>query len=129
MKKKTDKATIAALEKLFMDEKKVDKTTIIQITQMNRNIEQKERLMNPALHYPQRSDISTADEIFFASDYLIVLHRPETLGITEYGPHAVDCNNIVYMHFLKNREGELRILKFKNELWRNAITDIEENTN
>lgn len=122
----TDKANIAALEKLFMEQKKIDRTTIIQIAQMNRNIEQKERITNPSLHYPQRSDISTADEIFHASDYLIILHRPETLGITEYGPYAVDCTGIVYMHFLKNREGELRILKFKNELWRNAIVDVEE---
>lgn len=120
------KSTIAELELLFMEEKKIGKTTILQIAQMNRNIESRERVVNPLLHYPQRSDISTADEIFHASDYLIILHRPETLGITEYGPHAVNCTGYIYMHFLKNREGELKVLKFKNELWRNAITDTNE---
>ena len=77
---KSNKETISELELLFMEEKKVQKTTIIQLAQMNRNIESRERIVNPLLHYPQRSDISTADEIFHASDYLVVLHRPETLG-------------------------------------------------
>ncbi len=33
------------------------------------------------------------------------------------------------MHFLKNREGDLKVLKFKNELWRNAISEdiVEDN--
>lgn len=124
----SDKSTIAALQKLFMVEKKIGKTTIIQLAQMNRNIEARERISNPMLQFPQRSDISTADEIFHASDYLIVLHRPETLGINEYGPDGIDCRGIIYMHFIKNREGELAILQFRNELWRNAIVDTEEAT-
>ena len=129
MGNRTNKDTISDLELLFMEEKKVGKTTIIQLAQMNRNIESRERITNPLIHYPQRSDISTADEIFHASDYLIVLHRPETLGILEYGPHGVPCSGLIYMHFLKNREGELRVLKFKNELWRNAITeDVPEDS-
>lgn len=49
--------------------------------------------------------------------------------ITEYGPHAVSCSGLIYMHFLKNREGDLKVLKFKNELWRNAISEdiVEDN--
>ena len=53
---------------------------------MNRNIEQPERIINPTNHYPMRSDLSTSDFIFQSSDYVIVLHRPELLGITAYGP-------------------------------------------
>lgn len=119
----SDKEVIASLQKLFIEEKKICKTTIIQLAQLNRNIESRERITNNLLHYPQRSDISTADEIFFASDYIIILHRPEVIGITEYGPHLLPCSGLIYMHFIKNREGELKILKFKNELWRNAISE------
>lgn len=123
---KSDKSAISELEKLFMSEKKIGLTTIIQLAQLNRNIESKERISNNNLHYPQRSDISTADEIFHASDYIIIVHTPEKLGILEYGPHNVDCTGKIYLHFLKNREGELKILKFKNELWRNDIVDDTE---
>ncbi len=44
---------------------------------MNRNIENPERINNPSMHYPMRSDISSADTIFHASDYVICIHRPE----------------------------------------------------
>jgi replicative DNA helicase len=71
---------------MFIDLKKKGKTTIIQLSQMNRNIEAMDRLQNPALHFPQRSDVSSSDAIFQASDYVICIHRPETLGLrTFYG--------------------------------------------
>ena len=68
---------ISDLQKLFIRVKKLPNTTIIQLSQMNRNIENPERINNPAMHYPMRSDISSADTIFHASDYVICIHRPE----------------------------------------------------
>ena len=41
----------------------------------------------------------------------------------------MSCSGLIYMHFLKNREGDFKVLKFKNELWRNAISEdiVEDN--
>ena len=73
-----------------------------------------------------RSDLSTSDFIFQSSDYVIVLHRPEILGITEYGPHRQLVANMVYLHFLKNREGDLKILRFINDLKYNNLIEPQE---
>jgi replicative DNA helicase len=77
--------TLVELEQMFIDLKKIGKTTIIQVQQMNRNIESVERIQQPTLHFPQRSDISTSDSVWQASDYVLVLHRPELLNIMLYG--------------------------------------------
>lgn len=80
---------ISELQKLFIKVKKLPNTTIIQLSQMNRNIENPERINNPSMHYPMRSDISSADTIFHASDYVICIHRPELLNIQQYGPNRL----------------------------------------
>lgn len=121
-----ERQTIADVQKLFMRFKKIGKTSIIQISQMNRNIEAPERINNSGMHYPMRSDISTSDSIFQASDYVIVVHRPEILGIVEYGSYSLPTKDHIYMHFLKNREGEVKVLKFINDLKYNNIKEPEE---
>ena len=123
---KDERSTIIDLQKLFMQVKKRPNISIIQISQMNRNIENPERITNPSSHYPMRSDLSTSDFIFQSSDYVIVLHRPEILGITEYGPHRQLVANMVYLHFLKNREGDLKILRFINDLKYNNLIEPQE---
>ena len=121
-----EREIIVDLEKMLMEAKKVGKTSIIQISQMNRNIEAPERLRNSAMHFPQRSDLSSSDAVFQASDYVIILHRPEILGILEYGSLNLPVKDCVYMHFLKNREGEVKILKFINDLKYNNLKEPEE---
>lgn len=113
------------LQKVFIETKKIGKTTIIQISQMNRDIESSERITNRFLHYPMRKDIFGSDSLFQASDYVIVLHRPELLGIkeNEYGPSDLAVKDRVYMHFLKVREGEPKILTFINNLKYNSIEE------
>lgn len=121
-----ERTTIIDLQKLFMQIKKKPNISIIQISQMNRNIEQPERIINPTSHYPMRSDLSTSDFIFQSSDYVIVLHRPELLGITAYGPQRQLVADMVYLHFLKNREGDLKILRFINDLKHNNLIEPKE---
>ena len=124
-----ERETLFNLQRMFMEMKKHGKTTIIQLSQMNRNIESTERLNNPSLHFPMRSDIFGGDSVFQASDYVIVLHRPEILGIKEgaYSPGKWLVKNRIYMHFLKVREGEPKILFFTNNLKYNSIEEpIEE---
>ena len=116
---------ISDLQKLFIRVKKFPDTTIIQLSQMNRNIENPERINNPSMHYPMRSDISSADAIFQGSDVVLVIARPETLGFAVYGPHRLPVQNKIYLHILKNREGQLAILDFENDLAHNNIIEIE----
>lgn len=120
-----ERATIIELQNLFIELKKNGTTSIIQITQMNRNIEMSDRINNQAGHYPMRSDLSSSDSVFQGSDIVLVLHRPETLGITAYGVKRLPVQNKVYMHFLKNREGEIAILRFENDLKYNTLRETE----
>lgn len=116
--------TMSELEKEFISIKKLPLTSIIQLSQMNRNIEEPERRNNPSSHYPMRSDLSSSDAIFQASDYVIVLHRPEQLNIHEYGPNRLPTANKVYLHILKNRDaGKPCILEFENDLAYNNIIE------
>lgn len=116
--------TISELERVFIQAKKRPLTSVIQIAQMNRNIESSERINNPMSHYPMRSDISSSDAIFQASDYVFVIHRPEILNIQEYGPDHLPTMNKIYLHILKNRDaGKPCILEFENDLMYNNIVE------
>lgn len=118
-----ERSIIVNLEKMLIEAKKIGKTSILQISQMNRNIESSERHNNPGMHYPMRSDLSSSDAIFQASDYVIIIHRPEILGLNEYGPNNLPVTDCIYIHFLKNRDGEVKILKFFNDLKYNDIRE------
>lgn len=119
--------TISELQKLFIRVKKLPNTTIIQLSQMNRNIEKPERISNPSMHYPMRSDISSADTIFHASDYVICIHRPELLGITSYGINRLPTANKVYLHIIKNRDaGSCAILEYENDLKYNNLIEVNK---
>lgn len=116
--------TISELERVFIQIKKLPLTSVVQIAQMNRNIEASERINNPSSHYPMRSDLSSSDAIFQASDYVLVLHRPEILNIQEYGPNRLPTQNKVYIHMLKNRDaGKPCILEFENDLMYNNLIE------
>lgn len=87
--------------------------TIIQLSQLNRKIEGRLTSTLGVEHYPQKQDIYGADTIFFASDYVIVLMVPEGKVIrNEYGAQKYPCEGKVFMHILKNRDGEEAILQF-----------------
>ena len=119
--------TISDLQQVFIRVKKLPLTSVIELSQMNRNIESPERINNPNSHFPMRSDISSSDSVYQASDYVIVIHRPETLGITEYGPSRWPVNNKVYFHILKNRDaGKPAILEFENDLQFNNLIEPDD---
>jgi replicative DNA helicase len=119
----SERQVLTELQRLFMEIKKYGKNTIIQLSQMNREIEEKDRITNPLLHFPTRRDIFGSDSLFQASDYVIVIHRPELLGIKAYGINNWPVQNKIYMHILKNREGEPKVLSFINNLKFNRIDE------
>lgn len=118
-----ERELLANLQYMFMELKKYNKNTIVQLSQMNREIEAKERIVSPLMHFPVRRDIFGSDSVFQASDYVIVIHRPETLNIITYGPEGWPTENLIYLHFLKVREGNPNILVFENNLKYNKIDD------
>ena len=126
-----ERETISDLQRLFMEVKKWGKTTIIQLSQLNLNIESPERLNNPSLHYPTRADLFGSDSVYHASDLIVVLHRPEILFLETYGQNNLPVKDLIYMHVIKNREGEPKILIFKNNLKYNSIdeTDLSQINN
>lgn len=116
--------TISELENIFIQYKKLPRTSIVQLSQMNREIEKPERINNPLSHYPMRSDLSSSDAMFQASDYVFVIHRPELLNIQEYGPMHLPTQNKIYLHLLKNRDGgKPCILEFENDLAHNNFIE------
>ena len=127
--KSTDKEreTLANLQYMFMEMKKYNQNTIIQLSQINREIENVERLNNPSMHFPTRRDIFGGEAVYQASDYVIVLHRPEILHLKVYGMGKWPVANMIYMHFLKNREGDLKVLSFWNNLKFNTIDEYDVN--
>jgi replicative DNA helicase len=79
---------LAELQRAFMELKKIGRTTIIQLSQLNRNIEEVSRINNPQNHFPLRNDLFGSDSLYHASDYVMVLHSPEMLNIKQYGPNS-----------------------------------------
>lgn len=123
----SEREILSDLQHMFMEIKKYGSNTIIQLSQLNREIENTDRVTKPNMHFPIRRDIFGSESVFQASDYLFVLHRPELLGIKEYGPSGWQTANLIYMHFLKNREGEPGIIMFKNNLKHNRMDEYSPN--
>ena len=122
----SERGTIVDLQKMFIRKKKLSNTSIIQLSQMNRNIEQPDRINNPAMHYPLRSDLAASDALFHASDYVIAINRPELLNLVSYGVQRLPVKNKVYLHFLKVRDaGEPCILVFDNELKYGNLVEVD----
>lgn len=61
---------------------------IVILSQLNRQIEGKDRVLNPSLHYPNKTDIFAASSVYHSSDYVIISHKPCLInGISQYyGP-------------------------------------------
>lgn len=94
----------------------------ILLAQLNRNIEQNDRVINPRLHYPGKQDIFGGDVIWQGSDYVLIPHKPALIpGMSfHYGPprgtrwpkglpvfSPEDPKRaMVYWHLVKNRFGE-----------------------
>lgn len=104
--------------------KKQIKACFIILSQLNREIESKDSIMIPELHFPKKSSIFGSESLYQFSDIVLVLHRPEILGIKSYGVNQWPTKDYIYAHFLKVREGEPCVAVLKNELSRNIIREL-----
>jgi hypothetical protein len=102
----------------------------LEICQLNADIENDERIINPVHHYPKKRDIHGAKAVYRDADYVIVLHAPEMLGIERYGKTIYDKNvfpdgddkigypakDLIMWHLLKARKGKPGLIRLKNKL-------------
>jgi replicative DNA helicase len=114
------------------------KIIIIVISQLNRQLESNERVLNPKLHYPNKSDLFGASSVYNSSDYVIIIHRPcliEGLG-NWYGPARKNWDRglpvfnprnpsqpMTYLHIIKERFGSNTIIPMLDDLGNSRIID------
>lgn len=115
-KSSTDSNTIDLLYNLmdmFNHAKKNYPIIIVISSQLNREIESTERIQRPSsLNYPKKGDIFGSESLFQMSDIVIVNHRPSQLNMKFYGEDRTPVTERdLFWHILKNRNGELAILR------------------
>ncbi len=130
--------TLVALKK-FLSSSGI-RVIFFVLSQLNRNIETTERIVNPKLHYPNKNDLFGASSVYHSSDYVIILHRPcliEGLGNwygrakPEYGfPDGLPVYNpqnkdqpMIYLHIIKERFGKPGIIAMLDDLAHSKITE------
>lgn len=129
---------LVALKKLLAS--KGVKCLFFVLSQLNRNLETTERITNPKLHYPNKNDLFGASSVYYSSDYVIIMHRPcliEGLG-NSYGPGnqkfpgglpVFNPKNgqqpLIYLHVIKERFGQNRILAMLDDLQSSNIKDFK----
>jgi replicative DNA helicase len=111
---KSEIEMIAKLSKIFVKLKKSSiEPMVIMLGQLNDKIEDVLRIQNYNFHYPLKKDIHGSKQLFWACDYVGVLHRPELLNIQKYGPNQIDTKDLLMLHVLKSRKGRLGVAKLR----------------
>jgi hypothetical protein len=105
----------------------------LQVSQLNADIEENDRISNPSFHYPKKKDLHGSKALYQAADYCIVIHQPEKLGIRRYGTVKMSdesfgypTENLIAWHLIKARKGVPGLIRLKNELQVGNITEWTE---
>jgi replicative DNA helicase len=114
------------------------KCLFVSLSQLNRNIENPERILNPLLHYPNKNDLFAASSTYYCSDYVIITHRPATIsGITRYyGPptknhkqglplRSSNNKDLIYWHVIKERFGSNNILVMEEDFKYSRLNEYD----
>jgi replicative DNA helicase len=113
---KSEVELVSKFSSLAMYMKKRYGALIIMLGQLNDKIEQPDRLKNPLLHFPKKTDIHGSKSVFFTSDSVIVVNRPELLQLEYYGKTNIPTQDLVVWHVLKSRlNGQEGIIKMKQD--------------
>ena len=104
------------LAKTMLIIKKRYKALIIILGQLNDNIESEGRINNPTQHYPKKSDIFSSRQVYQMADNVIIVHRPERLGIQAYGKESFPTEDLFALHILKSRfQGTEGLIRFRQD--------------
>ncbi len=121
-----EKAEIERIEQLslmMVRATKELKIPFILLSQLNRNIEDIARAAS--LYVPVASDVFGSDAVYQASTHLIMLQRPEIYNLPVYLDNT-DAENLLAVHFVKNRNGDLGWIPFDANF---AVNNLIERTN
>lgn len=95
-----ERETLMKVMSMFNAVKKITGAIIIILSQLNRDIENSERIQNPDLHFPRKQDMFGSDALYMYSDIVLIAHRPEMLQIQRYGRAGWPTQNMVFFHYL-----------------------------
>lgn len=112
---KDDLALMSNTAHCAMKMKKSLGAMVIFINQLNGEIEKSQRKENPALHYPQKTDIHCGNQLFWACDDVWTFHRPELIGIDLYGKRKIPTKDLIHGLLLKARFGTMANVWFEQE--------------
>lgn len=121
-------AMLYHLGEVLTELKKKYPVMFIILSQLNRNIENLERLEEGKYgNYIVSSDIFGADAIMQHADSVIGINRPGKQKIRYYGPerYLIEDENTLVFHFLKVRNGDTRMSFFKAEFEKMNISEME----
>lgn len=97
---------------------------VIFIGQLNNEIERPERIKNPDLHYPMKSDIYAQAQLFNACDVVMTIHQPELLGIMYYGKNKYLTSKLAHLQLIKNRFGSVGSIWLENRFNEGKLIQI-----
>lgn len=117
------------------------KCLFIVVSQLNRAIELGERVTNPMLQYPNKTDLFASSNAYTCSDYVIITHKPALIdGIgTWYGPARPpkydyglpvyskqdSTKPLIYWHIIKARFASSSILMLLDDFEHSRILEYE----
>lgn len=122
-KEASDIELVGSVSVMALYFKKFHKAMVIILNQVNNAIETPERIRNPAMHYPIRSDLYLGNYIYFACDLVIIVHQPALLKIKYYGIKKIPTNNLIHLMIQKNRFGKVGSIWLLNLLDRGMIVE------
>ncbi len=99
----------------------------IVLSQLNRDVDKPERNEDGKYgNYINDSDIFGADALLQHADTVVGYNRPGKRGIRNYGPerYIIENENVLVAHFLKARNGDVRMSFFQAEFHKMSISEI-----
>jgi replicative DNA helicase len=132
---KSEVELLSELGKMFIELRKEYGLCIIALGQLNDKIEDPRR-RTPQMHYPTKTDIHGSKQLYHAADVVLILHKPEDLHITEYGPLRYPTAHALFLHQLKARKGEIGLVRLREDFahgniheWATAEPSYSNETN
>ena len=124
---KSEIELVTNVARLALDIKKQYGAMVIILGQLNDKIEQPERIKNPILHYPTKTDLHGSKQIFHIADTVIAIHRPELLNISAYGPKYYPSEDLIAIHILKSRlVGKIGLIRFRQDFAHGTLEYIQK---
>lgn len=105
---------------------------VIFLAQLNGEIEKPIRREKEDLHFPVKTDIHCGNQLYWACDNVIVVHRPELLGITKYGrlqgdgqSYSINSKKVIHWAWIKSRKNKTGHIWFENQFDRGGMIQID----